>query len=477
MHRLSQLVVSLAIATTVAGCAVPEWGGSLPEARPLGAQHPTYRPRASEPSMSTTAPADVAATEPTGDLSLRDALRLALLRSPELASFAWSVREAEAEQLQASLLPNPELEGEVENFGGTGEFRGTDAIETTVVLSHLVELGGKRAKRMRLAELDSRLAGWDYEAKRLAVLTDATRKFVSLAAAQEQVKLATENARLATEAAQAVANMASAGKIAPTEKLKADVEVATSEMARRNAVRALATARLRMASVWGGRQAKFTQAIGVLASLDELPPLESLAALLGQNPDLARWQTEIAQRKTALAAAKSQAIPDVTVGVGFRKAYETEGDDHAFLVTASIPLPIFDRNQGGIAKARFAVMKAHMDRNAAKVALHAELAEAYAELVTAHDEMETLREKILPMATKAYQAVQKSFREGRSGYLDMLDAQRTLVEARGQQVGSLAAYHNARATVEALIGQSIEHTTPKIPVKSTAESERSSSNN
>jgi cobalt-zinc-cadmium efflux system outer membrane protein len=378
--------------------------------------------------------------------------------------------------LQASLLPNPELEGEVENFGGTGEFRGTDVIETTIVLSQLVELGGERSKRMQLTRLDSRLAGWDYETKRLAVLTRVAQRFAELVAAQEKMKLAAENARLAAEAAQTVHKLSSAGKISPTEGLKADVEVATSEIEKRNAARALAAARQKMVAVWGDREARFSQAVGSMSSLDKLPSLESLAALLDQNPGLARWQTEIAQRKAALSLAKAQAVPDVTVGVGFRKFYETENNDHAFLVTASIPLPIFDRNQGGIAKARFAVTKAHIDHKAAETALRTELSEAYAELATAHDELQSLRGKVLPMATKAFAAIQRSFGEGKSSYLDLLDAQRTLVEARGKQVEALATYHIARATVEAVIGQSIERATPKNSVTTTAESERSPSN-
>jgi cobalt-zinc-cadmium efflux system outer membrane protein len=136
----------------------------------LGRDLPAYRaPAAPFP------PAQPPVGELKGALSLEEVLRAALLRNPALSSTAFEVRAAEARTLQASLLPNPELELELEDFGGTGEVRGVRASESTLQLSQLVELGGKRAKRVGAAGLERGLATWDYEAKRLEVLTEATK--------------------------------------------------------------------------------------------------------------------------------------------------------------------------------------------------------------------------------------------------------------------------------------------------------------
>lgn len=462
MHRLYIGVVGVIFAVAAPGCTIPEWGSSLPEPRQLGSDYVRYTP--TESSTSAAGSANRAASseiEPTGELSLRKAVGAALLRSPELASFAWSVRQTEADQLQASLPPNPELETEFENFAGTGDFRGTQSLETTVLLSQLVELGGKRAKRMRLASLDSRLAGWDYETKRLEVLTDVTQKYATLLAAQCRLDLSRENLKLSEAVLGTAEKRVSAGKSAPTEKLKASVEVATSRIDTRRAERELKVARQQLAATWGSDKPMFDRAVGNLAEISPPPMTEDLTPLLAQNPEIARWDIETAQRQAALKLAKADGIPNVTVGVGLKQSRGTVDNDHAMLVTASFPLPLFDRNQGEISKARFGVLKARADRNAAQVRLHAQLTKAYQQLSSAYEESRSLQDEVLPIAKRVYEAAQKSFKEGKSSYLDMLDAQRTLVDAQSKHVEALAEYHQARAEVEALVGQSIESISTK----------------
>jgi cobalt-zinc-cadmium efflux system outer membrane protein len=185
------------------------------------------------------------------------------------------------------------------------------------------------------------------------------------------------------------------------------------------------------------------------------PAIDALTPLLAQNPEIARWETEVAQRQAALNLARAGAIPDVTGGVGYRHFRETENNDHAMLVTASIPLPLFGRNQGEISRARFGVLKAHADRHAAQARLHAQLTEAYQQLASAYEESRSLQNEILPTARRAYEAAETSFKEGKTGYLDVLDAQRTLTDIREQYVEALASYHQAATAVEGLIGQSL----------------------
>src|SRR5262245_21813874 len=109
---------------------------------------------------------------PSGAVSLEDALAAALLHNPELATYPFEIRAEEARALQEGLLPNPSLSTEVENFGrfgGGGD--GVEKAQTTVSLTQLFELGGKRTKRRSLAKLDSEIAGWDYERARLDTAT------------------------------------------------------------------------------------------------------------------------------------------------------------------------------------------------------------------------------------------------------------------------------------------------------------------
>ncbi len=131
-RALSLLI--LLCAAGLSGCVQQSNAVVLPQRRPLGRQFDTFQPSAKPMEISEAA--EIA--EPTGVITLRKALALALMHNPELKAFSWDVRVSEARQLQASLWPNPELGVEVEDVGGSGELSGFDAAETTIQLSQLI---------------------------------------------------------------------------------------------------------------------------------------------------------------------------------------------------------------------------------------------------------------------------------------------------------------------------------------------------
>lgn len=398
--------------------------------------------------------------EPRGRLTLRDAWASALMRNPELASVAWETRIAEAIELQAGLSPNPEAGIAIENVGGTHDFGGVEAAETTIGISQLFELGGKRAKRTRVAQFETELAGWDYEARRLALLTEVTKQYVDVVAAQRRLELAHEDADLATQVLMAVEKRARAGAIPPIEVDKQSVEVVTTRVALERARHELSSARARLAATWGSTAAQFDIADGGLSDIGPVPPLEAITSLVSQNPDVARWATVFEHRRAAFELANAQRVPDLTAGAGVRHFSET--DDTALVFELSLPIPISDQNQGEILAARLKVAKTAADQHAAEVQVATSLSTAYHELSAAYSEAIALRDDALPAAQRAFDAAQKAFERGQVDYLAVLDAQRTLIEARSGYVSALAAYHVAAAGIEGLIGRSLTElgTTP-----------------
>jgi cobalt-zinc-cadmium efflux system outer membrane protein len=391
---------------------------------------------------------------PAGELALRQALAQSLLRNPGLAAFSLEVRAREAQALQAGLLPNPELTVEMENFAGSGEFSGLDAAESTVSLGQLVELGGKRGKRRTAAALEAKLAGWDYEAKRLDVLTDTAKAFVEVLASQERLTQATELAALAERFFQTVRARVEAGKVSPVEQTRAQVAVAAARLDAGRAERSLAAARQSLAALWGEGEPVFSRAVGALADMQPVTPLTRLAAQIEQNPDLARWATETEQRRAGLALARAGAIPDLTVGLGVRN--DQVSGDSALVAGVSIPLPVFDRNQGGVAAARAALNKACHEQQSARSQALASLGASYRDLASAYAEGITLKGQILPAAESAFEAATLGYQAGKFGFLEVLDAQRTLFEVRGQYLEALTNYHQARAEVERMIGAPLD---------------------
>lgn len=386
----------------------------------------------------------------TGPLTLRDALAAALLSSPDLAVFSWELRAKEAQVLQAGLLPNPQLSTEVEDFGGTGNRLAFEQTQITVSLAQLIELGGKRAKRLRLAALDRDLATWDYEVTRLNVVAGVSKAFTATLAAQQRLQLFGELVGLARRSVDAVATQVKVGATAPVELMRAEAALGRTETQLRQAERDLANARTALAVTWGSSTPGFTEAVGDLTPVATPPPVGNLLNAIQSNPDVARWVTEIEQRTAALAVEKARAIPSLTVGLGGRQF--TDNGDKAFVAGFSLPLPLFDRNQGNILAADRRLAQASAARDRATVTIQRALAAAYEDLRSAHAQVVILRDQVLPKADGAFGGARDAYQRGLLRFLDVLDAQRTLFETRDQYVQTLAAYHIAAADIERLSG-------------------------
>lgn len=421
------------------------------EPRPLGQEFSIFQPPKRPPTTVSDVP-EIA--EPNGVITLRQALALALMRNPELKAFSWEVRASEARTLQASLLPNPEIAVEVEEVGGTGERSGFDGAETTIALGQLIELAGKPTKRKRLASLESKLAGWDYEAKRLDVLTDVAHAFVNVLAAQERLKLAEELVQLSEQILNAVTQRVNAGKDSPVEKTKAQVALASARIEQKKARQRLASARKQLAATWGSKTAVFEGVTGQLDVTSPIPSESELRQLLEQNPDLARWAAEMERRRAALELEKANAITDPTIFGGMQRFNET--DDTSVVFGLSIPVPAFNRNQGRILEARYNLARAREQRGAVEANLYATLADAYQALSSAFVEVTDLKNEVLPGAESAFDAARRGYSEGKFDYLMVLDAQRTLFEAEASYIDSLVSYHKAKADIERLTGQPIQ---------------------
>ena len=435
---------------SLSGCTARSSESVLPQPGSLGQEFPTFKPPAKPAETVKAAPID----EPTGLITLRKALALALMHNPQLKAFSWDIRISQANQLQASLWPNPELDVEVENVGGTGELSRFKAAETTIQLSQLIELGGKTDKRIKLASLENQLAGMDYQAKRLDVFTEVTRAFIQALAAQERLKLTEELMQLSEELVATVAKRVEAGKDSPLEKTKAAVAHSDIRIQHRQAIHNLAFARKQLASTWDGQKPTFESVAGKLDSPSALASIDQLTDLISQNPDIARWPLEIDKSKAALDLEKAKAISDITLSGGSKRFEET--NDSTIVFAISIPLPVSDRNQAGKLQAAYALSRAREQQRAAHTIIQLELARAYQALSNSHTEATELNKYVLQGAESVFAASRTGYTQGKLDYLDVLDAQRTLFDAKAKYIDALASFHTAKTDVERLISAPIE---------------------
>jgi cobalt-zinc-cadmium efflux system outer membrane protein len=385
------------------------------------------------------------------------------MHNPELAASTWDVLSGEARIIQAGLFPNPEIEAEVENFGGSREVENPDGTsdslkrfdeyEGTVLLSQLIEIGGKRSKRKQVATKEHDLLGWDFETKRLDTITEVTNAFIDLLGLQERMVLTDNLVALSQDVFNTVSERVKAGKVSPVEETRAQVALSTIQIEQERVKRELEAGRKRLAATWGNNNSTFQRVSGTLETITALPSYESLITRIAQNPDIARWDAELEQREAALRLEKAQRFPDLTIAGGVR--YFEESKDQVYVMGMSLPLPIFNRNQGAIGEASNNLQKAQKEGTAAEINAIATLDELYQTLLSAHNEVTVLRDTILPGAESAFNASNEGYLEGKFSYLDVLDVQRSLFDAEDTYINSLVAYHKALTSIERLIGEDL----------------------
>lgn len=432
------------------GCAAQSQDVFLADQRKLGRGFATYVP-SEKFADNQTSPTPA---QPAGALTLQQALAHGLMHSPELAVFAWDVRAAEARELQAGLLPNPELAAEVENFGGNNQMQGFKSAETTVQVSQLFEVGGKRGFRKRAAELGKNLAGWDYEIKRLDVFEKISTAFWEVLCAQERTAIAESLFKLAEQTCSSVVEQVAVGKAPALEAVQANVAQTTALLQFNKAASDLQSARSRLASAVGSSAPVFEKAEGDFEAIGPLPELGTLQSALAESPDMLRWKIELEKRKAEIKMKDAGALPDITLSAGPR--YFNDNNDKALVAGLSVPIPLFNRNQGERQEARCNFAKAEEEHKAGSLQQRSDLAQTYQNCSSAFALATALRDTSVPGALQAFEAAQEGYRQGKFSYLVVLDAQRTLFELKQQYIETLAGYHTSRTALERLVGQSIQ---------------------
>ncbi len=415
------------------------------------------------PAPVALAPAEPAPATPAplvagGVITLDAAIERALAESPRLKSFGFARMASKGVRSQAGALPNPELGVEAENIGGQGPYKGFDSAEVTYGVSQLVEIGGKRSARKEVASQGYEIASFEYQAARLDIIRDVTIAYAEAVAAKEAVALAEKQKSLANEVLTNVTERVNAAAEPLFQRSKSEVALATSDIALDKAQRDYTIARKQLAALWG--------ADGTAVDIDsshfsEVSPPEPLASVesVKRNPDFVRWDAELARSRANLNLEQANAIPDPSLSVGMRDFRDS--GDRAFVAGVSIPIPVFNMNRGNIERARQEVSKTESDKRSAEITIGTELSRSQQELENAYRQAQSLKNTIIPAAEKSYSLSRQGYRAGKFPYLEVLDAQRTLVEARAQYNDTLKEYHTKRAEVERLTAKHLPATNQK----------------
>jgi len=373
---------------------------------------------------------------------LRQAIEQALAHHPELAVARAEVEALGGASLQARARPNPEL-----SF--TQEGTKSPSRTTTVQINQPIELGGKRQARMAAAESAAELARTDLTARRHSIAAGVVTAFFDVLTIQERLRLAETALELSQRSSLATSQRVKAGKLSPVEETKAKVAEANVRIELAQARSDSSAARARLASAMGSPLG----ALVLEGRLDDLPPIqnyEEFQAQLDQSPALQRAEMEVRRRQALTAVESARRISDITVSLGAKRDQE-QGRTQA-VIGLSIPLPLFDRNEGNILEALKREDKARLELASTRMQLENEAIQARERLSSARAEAQSLAADVVPGAQSAYDAATKGFELGKFSFLEALDAQRTLLQARSQYLKALAETHRASAELHRILG-------------------------
>ena len=382
-------------------------------------------------------------------LTLVEAERRALAHNPVLSASAAAVDAADADAYQSGLLPNPELSYSRENLGND-KLTGLDGPASSWLLSQRFTLAGQRGARRDSARGEAESARAGLQGQRDFLRAEVRSSWVEVLTAQQRVAFAEELEQLAASTRHAIAVQVRAGKVSPVELTRSDVAMAALQRRAQMARLALVQARQQLAVLQGLAAPDFGVLPDILPEPRPLPSAQALTEAQKNNPVVKTAEAKRRAREAGLTAAKAGRFPDITLSAG-QTRFEEAGES-AWQMGVSLPLPLFDRNQGAMQAAQARVREARAQADAAAQGWQAEIDTLYPQVEVLAQQLTDFEKTVLPASSEAFSAISKGYRFGKFSLLDVLDAQRALIDTRFDYLDTVTRYHRQRNRLDALLG-------------------------
>jgi cobalt-zinc-cadmium efflux system outer membrane protein len=379
-------------------------------------------------------------------LALNQALARAAQADPNRPAVEARLKAADAGARQAGVRANPVVGVELEDLTGTGPYSLIDRAQATVYYQQSLERGGKREARTALARTEVDLVRLRHQTKVLDLLEEVELAWVEALAAEARVRLARTRLDIAERARGEVDRRVKAARDPLFAGARADAQVAEARIALSQAQMTADTARRTLAGYWNG---------GVDFEIDPAALEDTSAALdVAGEPSSVDLALLDAERQTATAKVRleeTKAVQDPTWRAGLR--YLNDGRDMAVVVGGSIPLARYDTNRGAIERAQAERTAADADLLSGKVLRERRIARLQADLAARASEAARIQAEVLPAAEHTVALVRDGFNRGGFSYLDVIEAQKALIDARSRRLDALKAFHTDRALLARLTGR------------------------
>ena len=381
--------------------------------------------------------------EDTVRVTVDDALALLHRQSPELLADGLRVQAPRGDVVTARLLPNPTLSGSVGNLPlGRTNPRGLgpgDTVVTSVGVEEEIQLWGRQRARVDAARGREEAADAEHADLDRRLTFEVRSRFVTLLEAGERLRLAREDLGRYRETVRVSETRAHEGDISPAEfdkvaleQRRFEREVGDAEVERREAVAALLPLL--------GTDARDVEPVGTLAVPEVRDDIDRLVdEALARRPDLRAAERARETAEAALRLVRAQRWPDVTVGLQYTHSqFEVSGDLPNQLGTSlSLPLPVFNRNQGEIQRAEAEVLAARHGVDRLRLEIPQEVRSAATGYAVAHERVRRFEGAYLSQAEGARRAAEASYREGAVSLLEFLEAERAHIETQRDHLDAL----------------------------------------
>jgi len=373
-------------------------------------------------------------------LSEDEAAALALWNNAAFRTDLAELTAANATLIEAGQLPNP-LVSFLHLFGVKGQ---------ESYLLWPVEALVQRPRRILAAGLDVQKTADDLIGRGTALSRDVRIAYADLDLAEKQAALAGEDARLRKEVAAIAAARLRAGDISGQEESAARLDALRATDSAEIAVRNVETSRIRFALLLGleGEIPRLSPVAGPEGSAATNPLPTLLEKAYASRPDLRSAQTSIDAAGARLGWEKTR-ILKLTATLDNKE----KGEAGSFTgPSAKLEIPIFNRNEGGTARARAEMERAAARYDAVRQQIAAEVREAFANLAAAKKASTLLTEEIAPAAAEAAARARKSYTSGEESFLFVLDAERRAIEALKRAAEVTAEVRRAEARLNWAVG-------------------------
>lgn len=388
--------------------------------------------------------ADSAAAQP---LTLRQALTLARDADLGLPAAAARIEAAAGAILQAGFSPNPLVGADVENLPRTSFHTPFERTEVTLYYQRLIERGGKLEARTNVARADLEVARLRRVVRALDLFAQVEVRWAEAVAAEAAVATAEEQLTATLSLQVEVNRRVEAARDPLFAGTRIDTQVAQAQIALDQSRTIAQNARAALFAYFGPMPS---------APLEpsELENIEVDVSVPMESPDIALLETIRDVASAQIALERARPVPDVTLrgGVRYLESGGGLGRDLALVIGGSIPLGINDTNQGNIERAQAERLAAEREIMAARLNRMREIARLQANLTANATEVRRIEAEVLPKAEETVTLVRDGFSRGGFSYIDVIDAQRALIDSQRRRIDVLRAFQIDRAALDRLIG-------------------------